>query len=164
MIPYLPLFLCYNKLKKVLSMKKTLKYFNSLEHTAMDILKELPDSTLEQMESLILHIHNKNIKIEPFSDKTITNAKKYIKFTAQKRKSLLGKDDKEIAIFIFPILYMLTKSYISCKNIIEDLWFSSNLPYKAFAAQTLQNLYAVSADDVLPMLYSFLKRARLCKL
>ncbi len=90
--------------------------------------------------------------------------KKYIKLTAQKRKETLqGKDDREAALFIFPILYMLTKSYISCRNILDDLWFSSNLPYKAFAAKTLQNLYAVSPDEVLAELYHLFERVGLCE-
>lgn len=66
-------------------MKKTLKYFSSLENIAIDMLKELPNSVLEQIESLIEDCRqDEDIKIEPLSDETIANATKYIKLTAKK--------------------------------------------------------------------------------
>ncbi len=147
-------------------MKKTLKYLSSLENIAIDILKELPDSVLEQIQSTIEFCRqNQNTTPEPFSDETIANAKKYIKLTATKRKEILrDKDDREIAIFIFPILYMLAKSHISCNNILDSFWYNSSLSYKDFAAKTLQNLYSVSRDDVLQKLVLFLAQAHLYRL
>ncbi len=146
-------------------MKKTLKYFSSLENIAIDMLKELPNSVLEQIESLIEDCRqDEDIKIEPLSDETIANATKYIKLTAKKRhEALLGKDDAKITISIFPALYMLAKAHISCNNIIDSLWLNARLSYKDFAAQSLQNLYSLSRDDVLRRIHFFLAQARLYK-
>ncbi|WP_297813195.1 hypothetical protein [uncultured Helicobacter sp.] len=73
-------------------MKKTLKYFKSLEHTIEDILKELPDPIPKYLESIIITCaQNKDIKIEPFNDKIIANAKKIYQTHRTKKKRNLAR-------------------------------------------------------------------------